>query len=76
MLQNQKHYKKSEKKRAYEQRQKRYNNNYKAYMQQSNSHLDSANPTTRFPTLKGELVRSLSEKYVADFLFIAAKMER
>ncbi len=29
-----------------------------------------ANPTPRFPTLKGELVRSLSEKYIADFLFM------
>jgi hypothetical protein len=28
-----------------------------------------ANPTPRYPTLKGELVRSLSEKYVADFFF-------
>ncbi len=30
----------------------------------------SADPTPRFPTLRGEKVRSLSEKYIADYLFM------
>ena len=75
---NQKKYNQWRKKKAYEKRRnnsKYYSRTYprKPYTQpntQSSSRSSFANPTPRFPTLKGgELVRSLSEKYVADFLF-------
>ncbi len=38
--------------------------NYKKYHKTS-----YREPSPRFPTLKGEKVRSLSEKYIADYLF-------
>ena len=39
--------------------------NYRAPTKPSNF----ADPTPRFPTLRGEKVRSLSEKYIADYLY-------
>jgi len=39
------------------------------YQQTSQVQNNFADPTPRFPTLKGEKVRSLSEKYIADYLF-------
>jgi hypothetical protein len=47
------------------------NNSKRPYTNGSNYQNSSniANPTPRFKTLKGEMVRSLSEKFIADFLF-------
>jgi|SRR5579862_4245272 len=69
--------KKKKRQKRYEQRKQYYANKYKhnnsrpptnwsAYPK-SNSNV--TDPTPRFKTLKGEMVRSLSEKFIADFLF-------
>lgn len=57
--------KRRERKRKYrEMRHKKSNNDYVGPYKH-----EFADPRPRFPTLKGELVRSLSEKYIADYLF-------
>jgi hypothetical protein len=68
--------KKKKRQKRYEQRKQYYANKYQqnnhprsmnAPIRRGNSNL--ADPTPRFKTLKGEMVRSLSEKFIADFLF-------
>ena len=49
---------------------KQRNGRRKTNREYSQTHPDFANAPARFPTLKkGEKVRSLSEKYIADYLF-------
>ena len=60
----------AKKKRYYNKRKNNYNKYHKTnYKAQSKTQNNFADPTPRFPTLKGEKVRSLSEKYIADYLF-------